>query len=128
MTAAAAGLSRTELAAALRRWAVTSPLDAAAVELLAAHDHWLGRDPFLSAVLLLGATGDGRRAASVDWSELAARLRRGLCDSPSELAVLALACSSAGSHPVVLGALLGRLDGRDRALAVAAVHRAASLR
>lgn len=111
-------MNPAHLAALLRAHADGVPADVAAVELLAGHRAWLARPDFTTRfVHPAGAAG-----ARVDWPAAAAAL--GAYDLPcsgSEADVLHIAASLGADVPVVLRAVLGRLDPANITAVAAAV-------
>jgi hypothetical protein len=98
----------------------------AAVELLIGQERWLRRDDFVAEfVEIVPAAADGTPMAFVDWSRVAARLKRGrLACSSGEGQVLRLCASLAEGVPVDLGTALTSLDAPTVELVARAVLRA----
>jgi hypothetical protein len=92
----------------------------AAVELLAGHRFWLGRNDFLAVAVEVDRDQvTGNVWAWVDFGAAAAALRAGrLPCSDSQAQVLAIAASLAADEPVVLGQVVAGLD-EPAAVAVA---------
>ena len=111
-------MTPAHLAALLRAHATGGLADLAAAELLIAHRTWLARPDFTTRfVHRSGGTG-----AWVDWRAAAAALRAGqLPCSGSEADVLAIAASLGAEVPLILRAVLGRLDPTNIHAVAAAV-------
>jgi hypothetical protein len=106
------------LAALLRAHATGALADLAAVDLLIAHRTWLARPDFTTRFTHRA----GHTGAWVDWPAAAAALRAGqLPCSGSEADVLAIAASLGAEVPLVLRAVLGRLDPTNITAVAAAV-------
>jgi hypothetical protein len=113
-------LTTDTIAALLRRRATGSYADEAAVELLIAHDMWLGRRDFLTACVDYDHDGHGP-VVWVDWHAVPAFLDGAPC-SASEARVLRLAAELSGIDTACpLADLLCGLDDRNSALVVDAV-------
>ncbi|HEX2301781.1 MAG TPA: hypothetical protein VHH34_25305 [Pseudonocardiaceae bacterium] len=102
----AIGVNRDELIAALRRDAAGSLPQAAAIELLIAHGHWLRRDPFLTCITFHPADAAGPAVAIPAWAAVGVLLdyaeEGGLPDTDSQRAVLGVAASLGGGYRVDL--------------------------
>ena len=107
----------------LRAHAAGLPAEAAAVDLLITHRHWLTRPGFTTGFIHPVATDDGRRVGAwIDWPAAARALARGdLPASASEAAMLAIAASLGADLPVVLRQVLGGLDTTNITAVTAAV-------
>lgn len=113
-------LTTDTIAALLRRRATGSYADEAAVELLIAHDMWLGRRDFLTTCV--DYDHDGHDVVVwVDWHAVPAFLDGAAC-SASEARVLRLAAELSGIDTgCPLADLLCGLDDRNSTLVVDAV-------
>jgi hypothetical protein len=101
----------------------------AAVELLIAHQRWLGRGDFVGWFVRLVADSAGGVLAVVSWRAAVRALAAGrLPCSDSEGHVLRIAASIAEGVPVDLGECLSTLDGANGGLVADAVLRAAGQR
>lgn len=116
MIRSAATLGRHQLELKLRAGAGGDLSSEAAIELLIAHDRWLGREDFLGHVLV-GV--DTPVIAKVDWSEV---LEADLPASSSENQILAICAELAGTDSGrPLGALLSGLDDSNTVLVLRAI-------
>ncbi len=115
MIRSAASLERNQLELKLRAGAEGDLSAAAAIELLIAHDHWLGRKDFLNHVVGV----DAPVIAKVDWDEA---LRADLPASSSESRVLAICAELAGTDSGrALGDLMSGLDDSNTMLVLRAL-------
>ena len=114
---------RDRMNQALRAWADGYSPDAAAVELLIAHNCWLHRGDF-HRYLETGHTADGQELTAIDWEGLLEIRTRGLIASSSEIAVLDIALSLAAGKHISLDEVLG-LDATNTAAVATAIVRAA---
>jgi len=114
-----------QLAMLLARTADGICAEAAAVSLIAAHDHFLHQPAFrrIIAAGSAASAGSGDPVAVIRWNAAIWALDHGrLTGSPSEKAVLRIAASIAEPGiPVRLGASLGSLDRRNIALVTSAI-------
>ncbi|MCX4859661.1 hypothetical protein OG426_22905 [Streptomyces canus] len=94
--------------------------------MLVGHEQWLRRDDFVAEFIeVVPALTDGTPMAFVDWSRVAARLKRGrLACSSGESQVLRLCASLAEGVPVDLADALTSLDAPTVVLVADAVLRA----
>lgn len=100
-----------ELAAPLLLDATGDRLATAAIELLINHAMWLNRRDFRRHINVNQDPDGTDFYARIDWHTVAAMLDNGeLPCSSSEHAILRIALSIAGPHPVVLSDMLRRLD------------------
>ncbi len=97
--------------------------DAAAVELIVAHGHFLHSRAFRRIIATGSAIGCGEPTAVIRWHAAAHALQAGLLPcTRSEAAVLQIAASLGDDAvPVHLRTLLGSLDSRNIALVTAAI-------
>ncbi len=121
----AATMPVPQLAMLLARTADGICAEAAAVSLIAAHDHFLHQPAFrrIIAAGSAASAGSGDPVAVIRWNAAIWALDHGrLTGSPSEKAVLRIAASIAEPGiPVRLGASLGSLDRRNIALVTSAI-------
>ncbi|MGI5515997.1 hypothetical protein [Streptomyces sp. CA-106131] len=97
----------------------------AAVELLIGQERWLRRDDFIADFVEIVPAADGTPMAFVDWSRVAACLKRGrLACSTGEGQVLRLCASLVEGVPVDLGTVLTSVDAPTVVLVARAVLRA----
>jgi hypothetical protein len=113
----------TQLALLLHDTAAGICADAAAVELIAAHGHFLHEPAFRRLIAAGSAISSGEPAAVIRWKAAVHALDRGLLPcSSSEAAILRVAASLGDDAvPVHLRDVLGGLDGRNIALVTAAI-------
>ena len=99
------------------------PAEAAAVDLLITHRHWLTQPGFTTGFIHPITSGDGRRVGAwIDWPDAADALARGdLPCSASEAAMLAIAASLGADAPVALREVLGGLDTTNITAVTAAI-------
>ena len=124
MTAAA--IPARQLTCILADTATGIPADAAAVELLARHDHFLHRPEFRRLIAAGSAISSGEPVAVIRWRATVHALDRGqLPCSRTEAAILRIAASigddTVGVH---LRTLLSGLDHRNITLVTDAITRA----
>lgn len=102
------------------------PADAAAVELLARHDHFLHLPEFRRLIAAGSAISSGEPVAVIRWRATIHALEAGLLPcSRTEAAVLKIAASIGDDNVGVhLRALLGGLDHRNITLITDAITRA----
>jgi hypothetical protein len=112
-----------QLAVLLHDTAAGICADTAAVELIAAHGHFLHEPAFRRIIAAGSAIGAGEPVAVIRWRAAAHALDRGLlCCSRSEAAILRVAASLGDDTvPVHLRSVLGGLDSRNIALVTAAI-------
>lgn len=124
MTAAA--IPARQLTCILADTATGIPADAAAVELLARHDHFLHRPEFRRLVAAGSAISSGEPVAVIRWRATVHALDRGqLPCSRTEAAILRIAASIGDDAiSVHLRTLLGGLDHRNITLITHAITRA----
>jgi hypothetical protein len=97
--------------------------DAAAVELICSHGHFLHQPGFRRIIAAGPAIGSGEPAAVIRWRAAVHALDRGLLPcSSSEAAILRVAASLGDDAvPVHLRSVLGSLDRRNITLVTAAL-------
>jgi hypothetical protein len=119
----APAMPASQLALLLEDTAAGICADAAAVELIVAHGHFLHSRSFRRIIAAGSAIGGGEPAVVIRWRAAAHALQAGLLPcTRSEAAVLQIAASIGDdSVPVHLRTLLGSLDSRNIALVTAAI-------
>jgi len=112
-----------QLALLLHHTAAGICADAAAVELIAAHGHFLHEPAFRRVIAAGSAISSGEPVAVIRWKAAVHALDRGLLPcSSSEAAILRVAASLGDDAvPVYLRDVLGGLDRRNIALVTAAI-------
>ena len=119
----APAMPASQLALLLEDTAAGICADAAAVELIVAHGHFLHSRSFRRIIAAGSAIGGGEPAVVIRWRAAVHALQAGLLPcTRSEAAVLQIAASIGDdSVPVHLRTLLGSLDSRNIALVTAAI-------
>jgi hypothetical protein len=107
----------------LRAHAAGLLAEAAAVDLLITHQHWLARPAFTDRFIHPVTSSDGRRTGAwIDWQAAITALEDSeLPCSGSEASVLRIAASLGAGLPVALREVLGCLDSINIAAVRAAV-------
>ena len=119
----APAMPAAQLALLLHHTAAGICADAAAVELIAAHGHFLHEPAFRRVIAAGSAISSGEPVAVIRWKAAVHALDRGLLPcSSSEAAILRVAASLGDDAvPVYLRDVLGGLDRRNIALVTAAI-------
>jgi hypothetical protein len=111
------------LARLLRAHAAGLLAEAAAIDLLITHRHWLHRPAFTARFVHPVTASDGRRiGAWIDWPAALTALQDGEppC-SNSEADLLRIAASLGAALPVILRDILGGLDRTNIAAVITAI-------
>jgi hypothetical protein len=119
----APAMPASQLALLLEDTAAGICADAAAVELICSHGHFLHSRAFRRIITAGSSAWSGEPAAVIRWRAAVHALDKGLLPcSSSEAAVLRIAASIGDDAvPVHLRGLLGSLDQRNIALVTAAI-------